>query len=186
MDRQSQAGRAGAELERDVPGLHRRPSRGAVNTSKKRDHRMWLRWAMSGACGPSMHRLRQWPPEACAGAMIVDKPGPLRWLAECARSWSKKDLKTARPGDSWPVYAHASGIDLLAACRRQAIAHGTRFPGVCSTCGGSGQEPAPSWAWESRPCAPCWSSGQTIGPEYDRMLAFFQPHGRDWPWRPRV
>lgn len=157
-----------------------------MNASKKRDPRMWMRWAMSGACGPSVYRLHLWPEDKRSGAMVADKPGSLRWLAECARSWSKKDPKTARPGDSWPVYAHASGVELLAACRSQAFAHGARIPGVCSTCGGSGQEPAPSWEVESRGCAPCWCSGQTSGPEFERMRAFFLPHGRDWSWRPRA
>lgn len=157
-----------------------------MNESKKRDARMWLRWAMSGACSQPMHRLQQWPPDVAAGAMVVDKPGSLRWLAECARSWAKKDPWTARPGDSWPVYAHASWADLMAACRRQAFAHGAKIDGICPVCGGSGSEPAPSWEYESRGCAPCWRSGHTGGPEFERLRAFFLPHGRDWQWRPRA
>lgn len=157
-----------------------------MNSSKKRDPRAWLRWAMSGACGPSAHRLQQWPSDAFSGAMVVDKPGPLRWLAECARSWAKKDPKTARPGDSWPVYAHASGVELLAACRRQAFAHGAKIDGICPACGGSGSEPAPSWEWMQRSCSPCWASGRTGGPEYERLRSFFLPHGRDWFWERRT
>lgn len=156
-----------------------------MNASKKRDPRAWLSWAMSGACGPSSFRLDRWPRDAAAGVMIVDKPASLRWLAECARSWAKRDPKTARRGDSWPVYAHLAGVDILAACRRQALAHGAKIPGICPVCGGSGTEPPPSWEWEHRSCSPCWASGRTSGPKHDQMRAFFLPYGRDWPWRRR-
>jgi len=104
-----------------------------MNHSKLRDPRFWRRWALSGA-------------------MNYDTPCGLRVLAECARSWAKKDPKTARPGEAWPVYAAAAPVDFNARCRTLAMQHGATLPGICRVCGG-----------KSGGCLACFLSGRAEG-----------------------
>ena len=110
-----------------------------VNRSKVRDPRFWRRWALSGAMGfitpAGMSRARAWSEERKAGFFLGRRRGDLRVLAECMLSWAKCDPSTARRGDSWPVYAAAAPADFDGRCRKLAMLHGARLPGVCRACG---------------------------------------------------
>lgn len=108
-----------------------------MNRSRLRDPRFWRRWALSGA-------------------MNYDTPCGLRVLAECATAWASRDPSTARPGDSWPVYAAAAPVDFDARCRTLAMQHGATLPGVCRACGG-----------KFGGCIACFLSGRAAGtPEW--------------------